>query len=346
VLPAGAAVRGSQLGGVDFLSGSTGIGITDPQVQCIVPLGPRQGEDVHTLRQTVRLAVSRDGGKTWLTRGAALPMTGTGLVQVAAISVGQVWAASPSGKLLGTSDGGVSWQPQLPGARVSSLASGNEAVWAISLSCPGSHGCAPRLFLARAPRWQWRAVQVPRRLARLTGLRLGGALVPASVLLAFVSRLRGWRAPCSLDSFLADLPGGSLLMLCGQSAGMDHARNFLYRSADGGQHWLLVAADRNGMGAEPPGALPPVEVTALAVMSDRRILLASDNELWTSGDAGRSWRPVPGVQLGGTPLVQINGPADGRTWLLGWQAGLWRTSDGVTWQRQLGSGRRPSGQQD
>jgi hypothetical protein len=330
----GAAVRGSQLGGIDFLTGAAGVGITDPQAQCLIPLGPPQGVDVVTVRQTVRLAVSEDGGQTWVARGAAVPMTGTGLEPLAAASAARVWAASPSsGRLFGTSDGGLSWQPQLPGVHITSLTTGSHAVWAISQYCRATVGCPTRLFLARAPGWQWHSVPVPRTLSRWTGLHLDGVPVPTPVLLALAHHQRGWRDPCKVYGFLAAVPGGSLLMLCTEGEGMGHARNFLYRSADVGRSWRLVAADKPDGSAEPANALPAVDVEALAVLSNRELLLANDNELWMSGDAGSSWRQVPGVQLGGIAQVQVDGPIGRQAWLLGWLGEYWRTTDGVHWRR-------------
>jgi hypothetical protein len=330
------AVRGSQLGGVDFLTGSTGVGITDPQAQCFIPLGPRQGVQVDIVRQTVRLAVSADGGQTWLSQGAAVPISGTGLVQLAAASVSQVWAASPSqGRLFGTSNGGQSWQLQLPGVHVTSLASGNRAVWAISQFCRSGVSCPTRLFLARAPGWQWNAVPPPRRPSRWQGLRLDGAPVPTPVLLVLANRQRGWRQLCtSTDGgFLAAVPGGDLLMLCSELQGMGHARNFLYRSADDGRNWRLVAADKPDLAREPAHALPALDVDALAVLSSRELLLVNDNVVWMSTDAGSSWRQVAGIQLDGTPLVQVDGPIGRQAWLIGWLGGFWRTTGGVHWRR-------------
>jgi photosystem II stability/assembly factor-like uncharacterized protein len=334
VVAAGVAVRGGQLGGIDFLTGSTGVGITDPQLECFIPLGPRQGVQVDTVPQTVRLVVSEDGGQTWLTQGAAVPMSGTGLVQLAAASASQVWAASPSsGRLFGTSNGGQSWQLQLPGVHVTLLASGNRAVWAISQFCRFGVSCPTRLFLARAPGWQWHAVPLPRRLSRWQGLRLDGASVPTPVLLALANRQRGWRQLCTDGGFLAAVPGGDLLMLCSEPLGMGHARNFLYRSADDGRSWRLVAADKPDEAAEPARALPAVDVNALAALSDRLLVFVNDNGLWISTDAGSRWRQVPGVQLGGIALAQVDGPIGRRAWLLGWMGEYWRTTDGVHWRR-------------
>src|ERR1700677_83707 len=62
---------------------------------------PTVGETIVSEAQRVRRAVSTDGGKRWVTRGAALPVSAAsaGNEQIAAISLARVWAAAGTSTL-------------------------------------------------------------------------------------------------------------------------------------------------------------------------------------------------------------------------------------------------------
>jgi len=103
-----------RLGAIDFLSPRLGVALTAAQVPC--SSGPGQG--IGFPPQQVRLAMSSDGGREWVTRGHVLADGGPdpGFEQVAAASARQVWALTDNGHLLETRDGGRIWRPQpLPG---------------------------------------------------------------------------------------------------------------------------------------------------------------------------------------------------------------------------------------
>lgn len=123
---------------------------------------------------------------------------------------------------------------------------------------------------------------------------------------------------------LAVAPGQPSLLLLG--LGRDPGTSApagLMRSTDSGASFTrsdLPAADA---------------VTGIAIVSSTRAFAAAADALWTSGDGGRTWTPVPGPQgvlavyasAGGTVL------AGGRTPGANGTAALWLSSDGgATWR--------------
>jgi hypothetical protein len=166
-LGAGVAVAGWRLGAIRFLSPAAGVALTAPRIPCKVPLGPGRGEEVRFQAQPVRLAVSRDGGRRWVSRGGVIAATAQSPVgeQVVAASVREVWAVSDRGKLLATRNGGAIWTVQRLPAPVVDLADVGGSLWA--LACPRVTGLACRPVLERMvlPAGRWRPVPVPRLLS-------------------------------------------------------------------------------------------------------------------------------------------------------------------------------------
>ncbi len=101
--PAGGPVAGRQLGAIDFLSGRVGLALTATQVPCSGP-----GQEISVQPQPVRLAVSSDGGRHWVSRGASLPSTPQSAVPevLFAASAQDVWALSDTGALRSTQNTG------------------------------------------------------------------------------------------------------------------------------------------------------------------------------------------------------------------------------------------------
>ena len=103
----GATVPGWRLGAIDFVSPRLGVALTAAQVPC----GSGPGQGIGFPAQQVRLAVSSDGGREWVTRGRVLADGGPdpGFEQIAAASARRVWALTDDGRLLQTGNGGRSW---------------------------------------------------------------------------------------------------------------------------------------------------------------------------------------------------------------------------------------------
>lgn len=354
---AGATVRGPQLGAVDFLTDSTGIGMTDPQVSCYVVLPARMGVDTYEPRQTVRLSVSHDGGRTWTAHGAALPMTGTGLEQLAAISEDRMWAVSPAGQLFGTSDGGLRWKRELPDLRILSLAVSGGTAWAAVTACQPASGAASAVWVdvAEPPAWRWQPRQAVARQQLLPSVRLIPLSPQRAVLLVqgferaghLLSTSDGglaWStlslptaaasAPPTQTAFTASPGGAWYLLVSVGGTGMNRAENSVYSSTDDGRSWVLASADTSFWGPEPSGAPSSASANIIAAGSATRLWLANLEELQVSDDAGARWHDVPGVQLDGSgEFAQFDVVDPGHAWLLGWLTGLWRTTDGVHWRQ-------------
>jgi photosystem II stability/assembly factor-like uncharacterized protein len=144
-----------------------------------------------------------------------------------------------------------------------------------------------------------------------------------------------------------------LWMLCASEASSGAQAKALYRSGDGGRHWALAAAANAPVlsgdtllpaagGLPVSGYLSPDSLghENLAVLTPQSAWLFPDRAgVFATANGGRTWSSVTalaaaGMVGGGSGNVVF---ADARHgWVCEVGAGLWRTSDGVHWQR-LGS---------
>jgi photosystem II stability/assembly factor-like uncharacterized protein len=85
-------------------------------------------------------------------------------------------------------------------------------------------------------------------------------------------------------------------------------------------------------GQRQPGQLQRAEPVALAAGSPNRLWLPGDNDLTVSSDGGRRWGQVHGVDPQRSPTTFDVLDAS-HAWMLGFDTGLWRTTDGVHWHR-------------
>lgn len=111
-----------RLGAIRFVSPGKGLALTAPRIECDVRVGKGGGTDVYFQAQPVRLAVTSDAGRHWVTSGAKLPVgsQSTALEQVVAVDRPRTWVVTDTGKLLVTGNAGASWSAQslpLPGRR-------------------------------------------------------------------------------------------------------------------------------------------------------------------------------------------------------------------------------------
>jgi photosystem II stability/assembly factor-like uncharacterized protein len=347
-LPAGAAVSGWQLGAVSFISASTGVALTAPQVPCPGPLG----SSVRERAQPVRLAVSADGGRSWSVRGAALASEAQSAVrqQLVATSAGRVWALSNSGVLLGTTSGGQEWSRQPVPRPAVALALAGGSLWV--LSCPRVSGveCRPVLNRMLLPSGRWQQLPLPRLAAtldpQLALLSARAAVVQVSpygrvsgVLASTSDAGRTWTvraAPagpsrlCTVDSgFTAAASAWWLLCTGGAAAGS--STKALLRSTDGGRAWVTASAVTSLDASPQPGSLTTADVVTIAAGSPAVLWLAAINGIEQSTDAGARWTPVRGIGPQGA-LATFDVRSASRAWLLAPGAGLWGTTDGISWR--------------
>jgi hypothetical protein len=184
-----------RLGAIDFLSPRLAVALTAAQVPC--SLGPGQG--IGFPHQQVRLAVSRDGGRRWVTRGRVLPARGPGpgSEQVVAASPRRVWALTAGGHLLETRDGGGIWTRKPLPVPVTAIARAGTALWALACPRRAPSWCRPVVERLASPRAAWRRLPVLRLRAGFYRL-LDAVTARAAVLL--VSRNGSARADLASTS--------------------------------------------------------------------------------------------------------------------------------------------------
>jgi photosystem II stability/assembly factor-like uncharacterized protein len=144
-----------------------------------------------------------------------------------------------------------------------------------------------------------------------------------------------------------------LWMLCASEASSGAQAKALYRSGDGGRHWALAAGANApvlsgdtdlpaGGGLPVSGYLAPNSLghENLAVLTPQSAWLFPDRAgVFATTNGGRTWSSVTsltssGLVGGGSGNIVFADAHHG--WVCEVGAGLWRTSDGVHWQR-LGS---------
>ena len=351
----GVTVPPWRLGAIDFLSPRLGVALTAAQVPC--SSGPGQG--IGFPRQQMRLAVSSDGGREWVTRGHVLGSggPGPGLEQVAAASTWQVWALTDSGRLLETRNGGRSWRPlPLPGPVVD-IAQAGATLWALSCPRRTSSWCRPVLERLASPRAAWQRLPVPRLRSGFYKL-LDAVSARAAVFL--ISHNGSARADLVSTSdggqqwAVRPAPGGPPVTrgrgrVCDIYAGITHAGpdrwwlmcngsgaggacpEALMASTDAGRTWRTIAVVPR-IHAIKPGSLPGTEVLAIVAGSARRLWLATANGMAQSADGGARWAPIrAGNPLGAGSWFDVFSPR--RAWALAPGTGLWGTSNGTAWHR-------------
>jgi hypothetical protein len=203
-LGAGVSVAAWRLGAVMFVSPRYGVGLTAPDIPCLRSMGA-MGTEVTMLAQPVRLAVTEDGGRHWVTRGSALPVTGERAAeeQVVPVSGPDSWVFGPTaGTLLATRDHGATWTAQPLAAPVVAAASAGGWLWALSCPPVSPAGCRPVVERMRLPDGTW-------------------------------ARTRPAAAAAAQDPWLAVLSGRAAVV------GVAGSRPVLASTADGGARWSV-----------------------------------------------------------------------------------------------------------
>ncbi len=134
--------------------------------------------------------------------------------------------------------------------------------------------------------------------------------------------------PCQTAGLAA--AGRSWWLLCLGGAGAGSSEKALLRTTDGGSSWHVVSQVTSLLAAPRAGAMPLQEPDAIAAGSPERLWLATQNDLYESGDGGARWTWVRGPDPRGTPAT-FDVLSATEAWLLAPGQGLWRTADGRHW---------------
>ena len=347
------------LGAAGFSSSSTGVGLTTSAIGCSHRL-PTGGIAVGEHPQVTQLATTSDGGRSWQLTGAPVPasVTGGGLrpEQLVATSASDLWAVVGKGRLVATSDGGARWTVQHLSGTVSQIEIAGGSVYALTCVAvrPHAFACHPQLWRAHTPGSGWSRVGLPQQTAAdPESIQL--AVLPGSLIVGVIGNrgrkgsfelLRSddlgtrWKArpvswhgqPCDGAS-LVSAPPVTAWLLCNTGAvgGSSGSDKILLGTTDGGQTWRVVSSVTVA-GRSRPGQLQRAEPVALAAGSPNLLWLSGDNDLTVSSDGGRRWGQVRGVNPQRAPTTFDVLDAS-HAWMLGFDSGLWRTTDGVRWHR-------------
>ncbi len=298
-----------------------------------------------------------------------------------------LWGAptSSAAPLWVSHNDGTSWQRADVGPYVVDVSAIGLNVWALTETCPdlstGSPvGAAPSCSMGIAASLDggatWTAsgaslqgtlgqpggrVPLPVELARITKTRayvltraVGGLALPTWQVAFTGDGGATWSqrpVPCA-DAFTlgAEIAASStddLWLLCGSQATAGSQSKQLYRSADGGQTWVL-AASATGLGTPAPPSVPSNPLPLAGYVSPftighHNLAVASRTTAWLfparaslyeTNDGGGSWTAVPSVSAngfgsGGAGNVTFISATQG--WICSYGVGLWHTDDGVHW---------------
>jgi photosystem II stability/assembly factor-like uncharacterized protein len=350
-LGAGVSVAAWRLGAILFGTARSGIALTAAQVPCDRSLGPGEGTEVTMLPQPVRLAVTEDGGRHWVTRGSTLPSAPqpTGREQVAAVWGPDVWVVSDTGVLLATRDDGTTWITQPLPTPVMAAASAGGWLWAASCPVISENLCRPVLERMRLPGGTWTRTPLaaPDSLmnVQLTVLSGRAAVVVIwgshNVLASTTDGGAHWSiraAPGGPPISCQGLAGlftavgpADWWLLCPGGAAAGSSTKALWRSTDAGRTWTVVAAIASLTAPRQAGSLPYQDFAAIAAGSADRLWIVTPNTMSLSDDGGASWSTILLNPQGAWSLGQFDVLSGTDVWLLAPGAGLWQTSDGITW---------------
>lgn len=354
---AGARLDAWRMGSVQMLSRTDGIGATAPLLSCYIH--ERAGEVVVQRPQTVRLAITHDGGVDWTTVAAAVPDDPTGagrgeaMEHLRAQSGDRAWLLTSTGRVVATTSGGRSWKvaPLVRGAVQVALT--RHSLWVLSCSelDVQSFTCRPGLERLDLSTGRWTVVTLPRGISstpdaqmsaptdrtvvillRASGTNPGHVLSTADGGVRWVRRpYPKWNGPrCQSVSNLATAGPRTWWLLCLGPAGAGSSEKALLRTENAGRTWAVISSVDSLTRLPAPGSVPLSEPNSFVAGSASKLWLALENGLAESADGGARWAVVPGVNPQGIPTqFDVRSPED--AWLLAPGAAMWRSKDGSHW---------------
>jgi hypothetical protein len=353
-LPAG-AVQAWRLGAIRFVSADRGVALTASQIECDVPLGHGWGTDVYSRPQPVRLATTSDAGRHWVTSGVDLPAApqSTEVEQVAAVDGDRIWVVSLTGALLLTVNAGASWAVQPLPRPVLAAGSAGRGLWALSCSPTTGNSCRPEVERMKLPTGTWMASR-PAASTSLAEPQLDVLSATAAVVVlegirpALARTTDGgarWTvraAPAGPESMCHDASPlftaagpRNWWLLCAGGAAAGSSTKGLMRSVDAGRTWTVAASVPSLAAPVRPGSLSRQDAVAIAAGAAGVLWLATPNTLSESTDGGVTWEQTLANLQGA--FGQFDVLSSTRAWLLEPNAGLWRTTDGITWHSISGT---------
>jgi hypothetical protein len=354
-LTPGAVLPGWHMGAVQFLSASSGVGITAEDFPCFRRV--EGGTEASSQRQPVRLAVTSDAGSAWRVTGATLPIGpvagGEGVEQMVATSPTDVWAVVGRGRLVATHDGGSDWQVQAIPGPVDEITMENGILWAASCPRVARGGCRPELWRTSSLDRSWTRVALPRivvqslampQLAVAAGNQTVTLYEPSArpdgeLLISGDGGLHWTRRStptfehrsCQIVAALTASAPRTLWLLCLGGAAAGSSTKGLFRSTDTGRRWSAVSAVTSLQRRQTRDSISLEDPSALATGSRTRLWMSLANGLAESNNGGRDWTYSRAVDPEGWSTA-LNVLDANHVWLLAAGAGLWRTTDGTHWR--------------
>jgi hypothetical protein len=352
---------------VSFYSPNDGIGLRHQSGTCGAT--SEKGSPAYRSRVQLnfeQLSVTSDGGESWSQVGSNLPGWLFGgdsnwefealTWQLVAISDRQIWIWG--GGSLGFSDnGGETWKTVRTPAPVESIHLSGNSLWAVlCVSFQHDESSVCRSELERWPAHGGVGVKVS--LPNITSwapptltfdspsvaVLLTDPLVSGSGL--FVTRDAGtswntisnvpYSATCGQMYSDIAFSGENWWLLCaGSGAGVQNTQ-VLYRSTDSGTIWTIAAEVTNLAAPTVAGELTSSPSMALAAGSPNLVWFATTFGLAESTDGGVMWENVPGTFLQGALNGSFDVISPSRAWFIAPGMGLFRTTNGTTWQKLSG----------
>lgn len=323
----------------------------------------------------LRIAVTGDGGERWRPLPAVISTfpnnnyVGTSIQLTFASSRNGIVFAGGA-KVFMTRDGGSSWQDEIAPGLVDYVVPADGGFWALLQTCstrqpesllPPGTDCyqpgPPRLFDVPPGGGPWTPVKGfpvisgfpgPLESKGTTAIAVafvGEGVGSRSILITTTDGGTTWRilrAPCDgrpWGEFAQGDPLGELWLLCGGVEGVGAGAKQLWRSADGGERWVLESSggfNYPTVGLMTVGGYIEIAGDVFAVTSGAGavFVMRRSNPAFTT-DGGRSWRIASTSWAGGSnsdasSSVEFVNDRDG------WYAGgttVFRTIDGGhSWQ--------------
>jgi photosystem II stability/assembly factor-like uncharacterized protein len=258
-------------------------------------------------------------------------------------------------------------------------------VWALTTTCSGTSSvplgtCAMTVDESQDAGTTWSpvlvqsalqtpsdaALQVPLELARISRTRAYVLSVTSDIGMGFPPTREiaytddsgaTWSqrsVPCGGDfdqgAELAASGTNDLWLLCGSIAAGGSQPKVLFRSSDGGAHWVPTATATTNFAPTTTttvpystASLPLVGYIAPLTVGHRNLAVVSPNTAWLfpsraplfkTSDGGTQWDPVAnigeaGFASGGAGNITFLSSTEG--WICEYGIGLWHTGDGVHW---------------